>query len=106
MADTQDEGGSSSPATPTYKKWTTDIISETPVGLKVRTLHAAKFTYATGGFEMKLGAMSNITGQFSDSAGAGIAWYDAANKKVLLYKGSTQVSAGDLTDVTIRLFGN
>lgn len=107
MADNQDEsGGSGTLATPTYDTWGTDIPSETTVGLKVRTLHAAKFTYAAGGFKMNLGTMSNITGQFSDASGAGTVRYDATNKKVLLYKGSSQVSAGDLTDITVRIFGN
>ncbi len=107
MADNQDEGGSSSPATPTYDKWGTDIVSETTVGLKMRTLHAAKFTYPEKGFKMNLGNMSNTTGQFSDATGAGIVWYDAANGKVRLYRGSTEITKDTLlTNVTVRIFGN
>lgn len=104
MADTGDSSGSS-PST-TYTTWNIDIPSETTIGLKVRTLHAKKFTYATGGIALNVGSMSNITGQFSDSAGAGNIRYDATNKKVVLYRGGTQVSAGDLSDLTIRIFGN
>lgn len=111
MADNQDESGdSNTPATPTYDTWGTDIPSETTVGLKVRTLHAANFTYTRGGFKMNLGTMSNITGQFSDASGAGTVRYDATNKKVLLYRGNTEVATDSnpetLTNITVRIFGN
>lgn len=99
-------GPESSSVTATYAVWNIDIPAETTIGLKVRTLHAKKYTYATGGIPVNLGSMTNITGHFSDSAGAGTIRYDATNKKIVLYRGSSQVSAGDLSDITIRIFGN
>lgn len=100
------EGTDTPSVTTTYTTWNIDIPAETTIGLKVRTLHAKKYTYATGGIPVNLGSMTNITGHFSDSSGAGTVRYDATNKKVVLYRGSSQVSAGDLSDITIRIFGN
>lgn len=102
MADT----GETPSSTTTYTTWNIDIPAETTIGLRVRSFHAKKFTYTTGGIAVNLGTMTNITGQFTDSTGAGNIRYDSENKKVLLYKGGTQVSAGDLSDLTIRIFGN